>query len=172
MIGVVASAQAPQMPKPAPEVKRLEYFVGTWNAEYETKAGPAVPGGKMTAVDQSQMMPGGFFLETRTDGKGSMGVLKGLAIMGYNVAEKVYTYDSFNNFGEAEHFKGTVQGDTWTWNSEGMIEGKPTKMRFTAKEVSPTMYTMKFEMGTGETWTTVMEGKATKKAGQKAARMK
>ena len=25
MIGVVASAQAPQMPKPAPEVKRLEY---------------------------------------------------------------------------------------------------------------------------------------------------
>lgn len=170
MIGVVASAQAPQMPKPAPEVKRLEYFVGTWNAEYEIKAGPAGPGGKMTAVDQNQMMPGGFFLETRTDGQGSMGVLKGLAIMGYNVAEKVYTYDSFNNFGEADHFKGTVQGDTWTWNSEGVMGGKPTRLRFTAKEVSATMYTMKFEMGTGDAWTTVMEGKATK--GNKAAEMK
>jgi hypothetical protein len=95
-----------------------------------------------------------------------MGVLKGLAIMGYNAGEKVYTYDAFNNFGEADHFKGSVQGDTWTWHSEGMFAGKPTKLRFTAKEVSPTMYTMKFEMGTGDKWTTVMEGKATKQATQ------
>jgi hypothetical protein len=82
--------------------------------------------------------------------------------MGYDAAEKVYTYDAFNNLGEADHFKGAVQGDTWTWTSEGNIEGKPAKMRFTAKEVSPTMYTMKFEMAAGGDWTTVMEGKATK----------
>lgn len=157
-----AVAQAPQMPKPGPEIKRLQYYVGTWNAEYELKPGPMGPGGKITAVDQSRMMPGGFFVETRTDGKGAMGVLKGLAIMGYDAAEKVYTYDAFNNFGEADHFKGAVQGDTWTWTSEGKMEGKQTKMRFTAKEVSPTMYTMKFEMATGGDWTTVMEGKATK----------
>jgi hypothetical protein len=99
------------------------------------------------------MMPGGFFVEIRTDGKGAMGVLKGLAIMGY---------DAFNNFGEADHFKGAVQGDTWTWTSEGKIGGNKARLRFTAKEVSPTMYTMKFEMATDGEWTTVMEGKATK----------
>ena len=172
MLANLAAAQAPQMPKPAPEVKRLQYFAGTWNAQYEIKPGPMGPGGKMTAVDQSQMMPGGFFLETRTNGSGAIGVLKGLAVMGYNAEEKVYTYDAFNNFGEADHFKGTVQGDTWTWNSEGMIGGKKTKLRFTAREVSPTMYTMKFEFATDADWLTVMEGKATKKSAKKAAATK
>ncbi|HZM84987.1 MAG TPA: DUF1579 family protein [Blastocatellia bacterium] len=162
LLGVV-DGQAPQMQKPAPEVKRLHYFVGTWTAAYEIKPGPMGPGGKVNSVDQSRMMPGGFFLETRTEGGGAMGVVKSLAIMGYNAEEKVYTYDAFNSLGEADHFKGSVQGDTWTWNSEGMIAGKPTKLRFIAKEVSPTIYTMKFEMGTGDDWTTVMEGKATKK---------
>ena len=62
------------------------------------------------------MMPGGFFLVRHTEGKSSMGELKELAVMGYDAESKSYTYDSYNNFGEAEHFKGTVQGDTWTWN--------------------------------------------------------
>jgi Protein of unknown function (DUF1579) len=162
ILASVAVAQTPQMPTPGPEIKRLQYYVGTWKSEYDLKPGPMGPGGKVTAVDQSQMMPGGFFVETRTDGKGAMGVLKGLAIMGYDAAEKVYTYDAFNNFGEVDHFKGTLQGDTWTWTSEGKIGGNKARLRFTAKEVSPTMYTMKFEMATGGEWTTVMEGKATK----------
>ena len=163
----VTHAQTPKMPQPAPEVKRLEYFVGTWKAEYEIKPGPMGPGGKMSSVDQCRFMPGGFFLEIRTEGNGTIGVLKGLAVMGYDIAEKVYTYDAFNNLGEADHFKGSLQGDTWTWNSESVVDGKPTRMRFTAREVSPTMYTMKFEMGTGSDWTAVMEGKATKKAAKK-----
>lgn len=160
----VAVAQGPQMPKPGQELKRLQYFAGTWHSEYQLKPGPLGPGGKMSATDHSQWMPGGFFLETRTEGNGTMGVLKGLAVMGYDAEAKVYTYDAFNNLGEADHFKGTVEGDTWTWNAEGMINGKSTKLRFTAKEVSPTMYTMKFDMAPDGNWTTVMEGKATKSA--------
>ncbi|HSQ20619.1 MAG TPA: DUF1579 family protein [Blastocatellia bacterium] len=162
IFGGVAVARAPQTPTPGPEIKRLHYFVGTWKTEYNLKPGPMGPGGKMSAVDQSRMMPGGFFLETRTDGNGAIGVLNGLSIMGYDAVGKVYTYDSFNNYGEADHFKGEVQGDTWTWTSESALGGKPTRMRFTAKEVSPAMYTMKFEIATDGDWTTVMEGKATK----------
>ncbi|HJZ69967.1 MAG TPA: DUF1579 family protein [Blastocatellia bacterium] len=156
----VAVAQTPQMPKPGPEVKRLQYYAGTWHSELEMKM---APGGKMTGTDHSEMMPGGFFLVTHTEGKGMMGELKELAVMGYDPMEKVYTYDAFNSFGEAEHFKGTVQGDTWTWTSKGNFGGKLTDMRFTAKEVSPTSYTMKLEIaGDGGAWTTVMEGKAAK----------
>ena len=116
----------------------------------------------MTSVDQNTLMPGGFFVETRTDGSGPMGTLKSLAIWGYDAAAKMYTYDAFNNFGEAEHFKGTVQGDTWTWTTEAMMDGKQTRLRFVAREMSPTMYTMRFEMSTGGDWATVMEGKCTK----------
>jgi len=143
------------MPQPGPEQKRLQYYTGTWTSEYEMKPG----GGKMTSTDQTQMLPGGFFAVTHSEGKGSMGELHEVAIMGYDREGRVYTYDSYNNFGEAEHFKGAVQGDTWTWSSDS---SGSVKMRFIAKEVSPTMYTMKLEMMTGANWTTVMEGKATK----------
>jgi hypothetical protein len=159
----VASAQNPsQMPTPGPEQKRLQYYAGSWNSEYDMKPGPMGPGGKMTETDRSQMLPGGFFLVTHTDGKGFMGELHEVAVMGYDPEGKVYTYDAYNNFGEAEHFKGTVQGDTWTWTSEAKMGGQPMKMRFIAKEVSPTMYTMKLEMAGASGWATVMEGKATK----------
>ena len=57
----VTGAQAPKMPQPSAEVKRLEYFVGTWKADYEIKPGPMGPGGKMSTVDQSRFMPAGFF---------------------------------------------------------------------------------------------------------------
>jgi hypothetical protein len=163
MFAVVVSAQNPsQMPTPGPEQKRLNYFAGTWNSEYEVKPGPMGPGGKMTETDRSQMLPGGFFLVTHTDGKTFMGDIHEVAVMGYDREGEVYTYDAYNSFGEAEHFKGTVQGDTWTWTSESRMGGQPVKMRFIAKEVSPTMYTMKLEMAGASGWTTVMEGKATK----------
>jgi hypothetical protein len=159
MLATIAVAQGPQMPQPGPEQKRLQYYAGTWTSEYEMKTGPTGSGGKMVATDRTQMMPGSFFAVTHTDGKGTMGELHGLAIMGYDAESKSYTYDSYNNFGEVDHYKGTVQGDTWTWTSEA---SKPAKLRFIAKEVSPTMYTMKLEMMTGANWVTVMEGKATK----------
>jgi Protein of unknown function (DUF1579) len=160
--GASLAQDASQMPKPGPELKRLQYYVGTWKSEFDMKAGPMGPGGKMVGTDQSQMMAGGFFVVTHTDGKTAMGEIKELAVMGYDAAAKVYTYDAFNNLGEADHFKGTVQGDTWTWTSESNVAGKVTKMRFTSKEVSPTMYTMKLEMATDSGWTTVMEGKSHK----------
>lgn len=163
MLAGVASAQNPsQMPTPGPEQKRLNYFAGTWNSEYDVKPGPMGAGGKMIEIDRSQLLPGGFFLVTHTDGKTFMGDVHEIAVMGYDAEGKAYTYDAWNNFGEAEHFKGTVQGDTWTWTSEFKMGGQSARMRFVAKEVSPTMYTMKLEMAGASGWTTVMEGKATK----------
>ena len=161
-LSTVVAAQSPQMPKPGPEQSRLQYYVGTWHSEYDLKPGPFGPGGKMTNTDRTEVMPGGFFLITHTEGKGAIGDLKELALMGYDSEAKVYTYDAYNNFGQAEHFKGTVNGDTWTWTTESMMGGKPAKMRFIAKEVSPTLYTMKLELGGDSGWIAVMEGKATK----------
>lgn len=160
----VTNGQTPKMPQPGPEQKRLQYYAGTWSTEYEIKAGPMGSGGKMTSTDKSKMMPGGFFLVTHTEGSGSMGEVKELAVMGYDAESKKYTYDAYNNFGEAQHFKGTVEGDTWTWFGD-LKPGSPVKLRFIAKEVSPTMYTMKLEMMnvSGGNWMPVMSGRASKK---------
>ena len=162
LAGVSPAQDASQMPKPGPEHKKLQYFVGTWNVEYDIKASPMAPAGKMTSTDRIQWLPGGFFLVTNSEGKASFGEFKGLSVMGYNAEEKVYTYDGFDSLGHAEHYKGTMQGDSLIWTSESEMAGKTTKWRIIAKQISPTLYTMKLEMGAEDVWITVMEGKGTK----------
>ncbi len=155
-------AQAPPMPKVGPEHKRLGYFLGQWSSEGEMKKSPFGPPGKMSFKERNEWLPGGFFVVSHSEMKGPMGEGKGLSIMGYDADAKVYTYSAFNSMGMTESSKGTVQGDTWTWNSETKIAGKPVKSRFIIKELSPTAYTYKWEVMEGKTWSTTMEGKTTK----------
>jgi len=84
--------------------------------------------------------------------------------MGYDADKKVYTYKAFNSMGEAEESTGTLDGDTWTWSSEEHMNAMTMKGRYTMKVLSPTSYTMKYELSPdGTNWMTAMEGKATKK---------
>jgi Protein of unknown function (DUF1579) len=152
-----------EMPKPGPELKKLGYFVGDWTEEGDIKPGPMGPGGKMTITEHGQWMDGGFFLVLHSEFKSSMGSGSGIAFMGYDPGDKVYTYDEFNSLGEAEHSKGTVDGDTWTWTADEKMGGQVMKGRFTMKTLSPTSYSFKFDMSPdGSNWNTVMDGKATK----------
>jgi hypothetical protein len=167
LLGAIAlSAQAQmQMPKPAPELKKLEYFVGSWTMGGDSKASPMGPGGKWSGTEHLKWMEGGFFLVSQSTFKSdSMGSGNGTAYMGYDANDKMYTYDAFNTTGEAEHAKGMNDGDTWTWTADEKMNGQTMKGRYSVKVLSPTSYTMKYEMSTdGTNWNTVMEGKATKK---------
>lgn len=160
------SAQA-QMgpPAPAPELKKLDFLVGDWTSEGTMNPAPGFPGGKFTSSDHIEWMQGNFFrVSNGTFDFASMGKGKNLAVFGYDSDHKVYTYTEFNSMGEADVSTGTVDGDTWTWTSDEHMGGMTMKGRFTMKVLSPTSYTMKFELSPdGATWNTGMEGKATKK---------
>jgi Protein of unknown function (DUF1579) len=164
LLPVMVRAQAPQMSKPGPELKKLDYFAGTWKVDGDTKPSPYGPGGKTSGTDHNEWMPGGFFLVTHSEFKTPEGDAKGLAIMGYKTDDKLYTYHEFDNTGETISATGTVEGDTWTWLSEDKMGGKMIKGRYTVQVLSPTSYKFKFESASdGGEWNTVMEGKATKK---------
>jgi hypothetical protein len=140
-------AQAPQgPPKPGPEVKKLDYNVGTWNVEGEAKPFGPMPGGKFTATEKCEWYSGGFFVMCHSEGTGPMGPAKGISFMGYDPNEKVYTYHEFTSTGEAIDSKGTVNGDTWTWTAESKMGDAKMSVRVTIKEVSKTEYTFKLEM--------------------------
>lgn len=160
LFSVVISAQAPQAPQPAPELKKLDYFVGTWKTDADMKPSPYGPGGKVTGTDRIEWMQGNYFVLIHTNFNGTMGSGVEVGVMGYDPAKKVYTYASYNSSGEHESATGSVEGDTWTWNSDA---GGGMKWRYTQKMLSPTSYTIKFEMSPdGSTWATAMEGRATK----------
>ena len=63
-------AQAPpEGPKPGPEHKKLEYFLGTWKVETEIKANEYVPAGKGVTTATVTLGPGGFCVESRAEGQ-------------------------------------------------------------------------------------------------------
>lgn len=160
----VLIAQAPPIPKPGPEHQRLGAFVGNWTFEGEMKPGPMGPGGKMTGTDRIQWMPGNFFVERRFEGKSPMGEMKGLEIMGYDSAKKVYTFNGFDSMGSIGSGTMTVSGNTWTATGSGNMGGTILHDRCTlAFGAGSTTLTVKCEMSMdGKTWAPSFEGKATK----------
>jgi Protein of unknown function (DUF1579) len=162
-LAVIATAQMP-MPKPAPELKKLDYFAGNWTLDGDLKPSPMGPGGKTTMTENNKWMDGGFFLVSHLEFKSvAMGNGSGISFMGYSPEEKTYTYDEYNSVGEAVHSKGTLEGDTWTWTSDEKMNGQTSKGRFTIKTLSDTSYWFKFEMSQdGKNWISAMDGKATK----------
>lgn len=162
-VGSVQAQMAP--PSPAPELKKLDFMTGDWTGEGTINPGPGMPGGKFTQTSHAEWMDGNFFLVVHDNGDyGSMGKAKELAVFGYDSDRKVYTYHAFSSTGEDEGSTGTVDGDTWTWTGDMKMGGVTMKGRYTMKVLSPTAYTMKYDISQdGTNWMTVMEGKATKK---------
>jgi len=160
---LLAAQNYPGQRSPGPDIKKLDYFAGTWKSEGDMKPGPYGGGGKFSGTGRYEWMPGGFFLLSRTDEISPLGKGTGLAIFGYDRREKVYTYQAYNSRGDAEHAKGVLEGDTWTWTNEEKMGSTVMRGRYTIKTTSPTTYNFKFEMAPeGGQWSTVIEGKATR----------
>jgi hypothetical protein len=152
-----------EMPKPGPEHKKLDMFVGSWTLDGTMKPGAMGPGGTMNENEKCDWMEGNFFVVCHSDYKTTMGNGSGVAVMGYSTDDKAYTYREFNSWGEFDDSRGSLDGDTWTWTNDEKMGDKTIKGRFTMKIVSPTSYNFTFEMSQdGKSWTTVMDGKATK----------
>ena len=162
MMEVAAVAQ--MMGPPAPELKKLDYFVGTWAMDGDVKPGPMGAGGKSTGTGKYEWMEGNYFMTSQTSFSGVMGTGKETAYYGYDANKKVYNYDSFSSVGEHNIAVGTFEGDTWTWAFDVPMGGSTAKGRFVMKETSPTFYTYKLEFSQdGTNWNLIMDGKATKK---------
>jgi len=92
---LLAGSALAQMPaKPGPEVKKLDYFVGTWTAEGTIPLGPWGAGGKFSVTHTSEWMTGNFFLETRSEIRMPPelgGESKSISFTGYDADKKVYS---------------------------------------------------------------------------------
>jgi hypothetical protein len=163
---ILATAAMAQMeaPKPAPELKKLDVFVGTWTLDGNMKASAMGPAGTMNESEKCEWMQGGFYLVCHSDYKSSMGNGVGLSVMGYSTEDKAYTYREFSSAGEFVDSRGTVDGDTWTWINDEKMSGVSMKGRFTIHMTSAASYSFAFDMSQdGTKWSTVMDGKAGKK---------
>jgi hypothetical protein len=164
LLSTFALAQAPQQPSPSgvlPQHQRMGYFLGDWTASGTSKISPNSPAAPFTLKEHGEWVTDGYFLETKTSMKGALGTVNSQRVMGYNVEDKVYTYNVYNSLGEHQLALGHINGNTWVWDSDEKMNGVVVKGRYTVVEAGPDTYTFKSEVASPKGgWVTVMEGKA------------
>ncbi len=107
-----------QAPRPGPEHKRFEVFIGKWINEGYTVEAPGSPSVKITTSDVYEWMPGGFFVLHTAYGRiGNMDV-GGTEILGYDQATKKYFTHFYDSRGNIQEGELTVDGDSWTWKGK------------------------------------------------------
>jgi uncharacterized protein DUF1579 len=114
----VAAGVVDQAPKPGPEHKRLDVFIGRWINEGYTVETPEVPSVKITTSDVYEWMPGGFFVLHTAYGRIGNIDVGGTEILGYDSASKKYFTRFFDSGGNIQEAELTVDGDSWTWRGQ------------------------------------------------------
>jgi len=164
LLSTIAAAQAPQQASPTgvlPPHQRMSYFLGDWTASGTSRISPKSPAAPFSLKEHGEWVTDGYFLETKTSMKGALGTVNSQRVMGYNVEDKVYTYNVYNSLGEHQVALGHLNGNTWIWNSEEKLNGIVIKGRYTIVETSPDSFTFKSEVADPKGgWATVMEGTA------------
>jgi hypothetical protein len=155
---------AADMPKPPAEMKRFDYYIGTWTIDANAVASPFGPAGKVTGTQTFERGPGGFFVTLRGDVKTPGGAVKSTAILAWDGVKKAYHYHGVDSMGVLGFATATIDGMKWTWSTEDHVGDNSVKGRFTVTEMPPSSYTYKYEMmGADGKYATVEEGKVTKK---------
>jgi len=147
-----------------PEVQKLAYYLGTWRGEGEAKSGPLGPAGKLSSTTTCDWFAGGFQLVCRGEESGPTGKRTFLNIKAYDEKAKAYTEYGISSLGDSEYQTGgSIVGNKRTFVFNIDLEGKPTKLRYTEVQVSPTLFTYQAEASIdGGPWTVMADGKVTK----------
>jgi len=164
LVFAVAGQAQTSAPKPGPEQKKAEAFVGNWTYEGEYKPGPLGPGGKATGEYTAQMILGGFFVQGHWVEKGPSGEVQGLETFGYDPVTKNYAQSQFQNDGSLGSGTLTVSGNIWNYAGTWVLGGKQYKVRGTVTfTVDLTSLMMKIDISPdGKSWTPCFEAKYTK----------
>lgn len=143
-----AAPPAMEMPKPGPEMAKLQAMVGTWNVEETHEPGFMGPGGKGHGVAHTRMGPGGlsFMVDYKSSG-GPMKTFQGHGVVAWDADAKMYKQAWVDNMAPTLMTStGNWQGDILVMDTEGTMMGKPFKSRDTFTHFGPNGFTITTEM--------------------------
>jgi len=160
-----ATAGAPEMPKPGPEMAKLNYLIGSWTMTAEYVKSPMMPeGAKQTGWYKAQLGPGGFSVIADFEADGPAGKEIGHEILTWDPAKNAYTVVTVGN-----SFPGAVMGvGKWEGGNlaiETAFEMGGQTMHMRAVYTNPTdkeVHIEEFLQAKDGTWQLIWKGDATK----------
>ena len=112
-------------PKPDPEVKKFDVFLGHWTYAGEYKAGPLGPASKVTGEMSMKPILGEFFFQDQATEKGPMGESHVLEIIGYDSASKAFFSNEYHDDGSMASGAYVFNGNTLVYTGKFIVGGKP-----------------------------------------------
>ena len=154
-------ALAQEAKKPAPEMKQLDYFTGTWKCDGKALASPMGPEHPMKTTATGKTDLDGFWVIVRIEEKKtkeSPMPIKGNFSMTYDAALKKFQGVWVDNFGGWGPSSSTGwEGDKITFAGEAYMMGQKMGSRdtFTKKGEKELLHTA--DMQVGGKWTPMLE---------------
>lgn len=137
-------ATEPGDPMPPPN---MDYFVGSWSFEWNVPESPLGPAGKMKGKETYTRSPSDGGYESKIEGDGPLGAIKGHATTVYNEKERIVTRSEKTGFfGVATTSTGPIGGDlggyyTIHWETAPIVKGgKTIRLKGKTHMLSPAHY--------------------------------
>ncbi len=133
---MAVNAAQESKPKPAPEMEKLNFYLGEW--DYTETYGQSPNGARNTGVYTSRLGPGGNSLINAYHSRGPVGDFEGLQVFTWDPKEKAYKLYVFaDDFPGALIETGAFEGDTLVFRSELTAQGATLKIRNTTRVTEP-----------------------------------
>ena len=165
-----AAEIAAMFPKPGPETKALQPFIGLLKLKGTTPAGamgPGSPAQESKGTHSCKWSVGGLWLDCDVkngDAAGKHPQWNGHVHMGWDYLNKDYRAVIVDNMGGAMMMEGKMDGQKLVLESVGNYQmmGKPTKMRMTFDLTDPKVLKVTEERQEAGKWMVVHESTGTK----------
>jgi hypothetical protein len=164
LIGAAAVRAQSPAPKPGPEQKKLEIWVGDWTYEGENMATPFRPASKHAGKASVRPILGGFFVEWHGEETGPAGTTLWLEIDGYDPLNKKFMWNNFSDDGSFNTVTYTIETNTVKCSGTSLQGEKQYKFRASVVFAPDLMSSVeKGEISVdGKTWMPSYENRWTK----------
>ena len=158
-----AAAQKETEPRRAPELDRLEAFLGKWHTTGQQIEGPLGPAAKIDVKESYEWLEGKYFLVHNFKGDVGGNDAACIEIIGYDAEKGVYIIHSYYDKGAAKDWQLTNAGNTWTITGDWPIKGQKMNVRCTIEFSDNNSMAGNWEMsGDGRDWKTFWDVRSTR----------
>jgi hypothetical protein len=154
-----ASLRAPEAKL---EISHLGTLIGKWKTVGEVKPAPA--GARAAVIPGSCESTSSKFAILCREGTVTSGMdeTPEVVIYGYDIRTKKYVWTHADKRGEMWAGRGTYTGDSWTWTSDGMSQGKTLIFCFAEGWAAPDSFAFENANGlTVDSMVVMIDGKQT-----------